>query len=119
MDTAYVVVDAKSIRDWYAGVDVSEDRDFEKESVAVAKGAVVPGFGPQGLRPSVEAGFHAVLGTFVVHTHAVQANLCAAAPKEKRWYGSSSPMPGSPPCGFPISILDSVSPCKSGMPGSE
>lgn len=83
MDTAYVVVDAKSIRDWYAGVDVAEDRDFEKESVAVAKGAVVPGFGPQGLRPSVEAGFHAVLGTFVVHTHAVQANLlCCSAEGE-------------------------------------
>lgn len=75
MDAAYVVVDAKAIREWYAGVDVKEDRDFEKESVAVAKGAAVPGFGPQGLRPSVEAGFHAILGNFVVHTHAVQANL--------------------------------------------
>jgi hypothetical protein len=56
-------------------VNLAEDRDFEKESVAVAKGAVVPGFGPQGLRPSVEAGFHAILGSFVIHTHAVQANL--------------------------------------------
>ena len=80
MDQAYVVVDAKSIREWYAAVDLKEDRDFEKESVAVAKGAVVPGFGPQGLRPSVEAGFHAILGTFVIHTHAVQANLlCCSA----------------------------------------
>ena len=75
MDAAYVVVDAKAIREWYAGVDLGEDRDFEKESVAAAKGAVVQGYGPQGLRPSVEAGFHAVLGNFVVHTHAVQANL--------------------------------------------
>ena len=83
MDTAYVVVDAKRIRDWYAGVNVAEDRDFEKESVAVAKGAVVPDFGPQGLRPSVEAGFHAVLGNFVIHTHAVQANLlCCSAEGE-------------------------------------
>jgi ribulose-5-phosphate 4-epimerase/fuculose-1-phosphate aldolase len=83
MDAAYCVVDAKGIRDWYASVDMAEDRDFEKESVAIAKGAVVPGFGPQGLRPSVEAGFHAVLGTFVVHTHAVQANLlCCSAEGE-------------------------------------
>lgn len=83
MDAAYVVVDAKKIREWYASVNLDEDRDFEKESVAVAKGAVVPGFGPQGLRPSVEAGFHAVLGNFVVHTHAVQANLlCCSAEGE-------------------------------------
>ena len=75
MDAAYVVVNAKEIREWYASVDLAEDRDFEKESVVVAKGAIVPNFGPQGLRPSVEAGFHAVLGNFVVHTHAVQANL--------------------------------------------
>jgi rhamnose utilization protein RhaD (predicted bifunctional aldolase and dehydrogenase) len=80
MDDAYVVVDAKAIRQWYSGVNLAEDRDFEKESVAAAKGAVVPGFGPQGLRPSVEAGFHAVLGSFVIHTHAVQANLlCCSA----------------------------------------
>lgn len=80
MDAAYVVVDAKAIREWYAGVDLGEDRDFEKESVTAAKGAVVEGYGPQGLRPSVEAGFHAVLGNFVIHTHAVQANLlCCSA----------------------------------------
>lgn len=83
MDAAYCVVDAKGIRDWYASVDMAEDRDFEKESVAVAKGAVIEGVGPQGLRPSVEAGFHAVLGTFVLHTHAVQANLlCCSAEGE-------------------------------------
>ena len=83
MDAAYVVVDAKKIREWYAAVDLTADRDFEKESVAVAKGAIVPGIGPQGLRPSVEAGFHAVLGNFVVHTHAVQANmLCCSAEGE-------------------------------------
>jgi len=75
MDQAYVVVDAKAIREWYASVDVQEDRDFEKESVAVAKDSGVKGFGPQVLRPSVEAGFHAVLGNFVIHTHAVQSNL--------------------------------------------
>ncbi len=83
-DQAYVVVDAAAIRAWYAAVDLAEDRDFEKESVAVAKGAVVPDYGPQGLRPSVEAGFHAGLGPFVVHTHAVQANLlCCSAEGER------------------------------------
>jgi len=81
---AYVVVNAKEIRQWYASVNMNDDRDFEKESTAIAKEAVVPGAGPEGLRPSVEAGFHAVLGNYVVHTHAVYANLlcCSAEGRE-------------------------------------
>ena len=31
------------------------------------------------LRPSVEAGFHSILKTFVVHTHSVYANLAACS----------------------------------------
>ncbi len=30
-------------------------------------------------RPSVEAGFHSILKTFVVHTHSVYANLAACS----------------------------------------
>lgn len=82
-DTAYVVVNAKTIREYYAGVDLNEDRDFEKESVAVAKDSISKEMGPQGLRPSVEAGFHAILGNYVVHTHSVYSNVvCCSAEGE-------------------------------------
>lgn len=74
-ETGYVVVNAKTIRHYYESVDLTEDRDFEKESVMVAKDSISKEMGPQGLRPSVEAGFHAVLGNYVVHTHSVYANV--------------------------------------------
>ena len=52
---------------------------MEKEGSARAKADVRHIDGLADLRPSVEAGFHSILKTFVVHTHSVYANLAACS----------------------------------------
>jgi rhamnose utilization protein RhaD (predicted bifunctional aldolase and dehydrogenase) len=71
----YVVINYRNIQDYYQAVDLSLDKDYEKESVEYAKANVVPMEGLKTLRPSVEAGFHSILKKYVVHTHPVYANL--------------------------------------------
>ena len=71
----FVVVSYENIKNYYEGVDLSKDVDFEKESVEVAKHNVVEIDGLQVLRPSVEAGFHSILRKYVIHTHPVYANI--------------------------------------------
>lgn len=73
--TAFVGVDKKAISDYYASVDLSVKKDYEKESAEVSKNAVVLLDGIATLRPSVEVGFHAVLKKYVIHTHSVYANI--------------------------------------------
>ena len=76
----YVTVDYRKIRQYYNTVDVAEDRDFEKESLAVNLGSVVLLEGMENRRPSVEVGFHSFLKKNVIHTHSVYANiLCCSA----------------------------------------
>lgn len=77
----FVGVDCKKIKDYYASVDLSVEKDYEKESAEVSKGSVVAIEGLPTLRPSVEVGFHAILKKFVVHTHSVYANLLTCAVK--------------------------------------
>ncbi len=78
----YVTVRYRDVAAYYAGVDTSQDKDFEKESADAAKNSVslLPGM-REGLRPSVEVGFHSVLSNYVIHTHSVYANLLACALK--------------------------------------
>lgn len=71
----FVVVNYENIRNYYGAVDMSQDTDFEKESVEVAKSNVVAMEGLPVLRPSVEAGFHSIMRKYVIHTHPVYANL--------------------------------------------
>ncbi|MCX7711522.1 MAG: class II aldolase/adducin family protein [Clostridia bacterium] len=71
----FVVVNYKNIKTYYEGVDLSQDVDFEKESVEVAKKNVVEMEGLKVLRPSVEAGFHSIMKKYVIHTHPVYANI--------------------------------------------
>lgn len=71
----FVVVNYKDIKNYYENVDLSQDVDFEKESVEKAKKSVVAMEGLKVLRPSVEAGFHSILKKYVIHTHAVYANI--------------------------------------------
>lgn len=79
----YVVVNYKNIKTYYENVDLSQDIDFEKESVDFAKKNVVEMEGLKVLRPSVEAGFHSILKKYVIHTHPVYANIlcCSKAGK--------------------------------------
>lgn len=71
----FVVVDYGNIKCYYENVDLSQDVDFEKESVEVAQKSVVAMEGLPVLRPSVEAGFHSIMKKYVIHTHPVYANI--------------------------------------------
>jgi len=71
----YVVVNYKRIKEYYENVDLSDDRDYEKESGEFVKSNIVEMDGLKTLRPSVEAGFHSIMKKFVIHTHPVYANI--------------------------------------------
>lgn len=71
----YVVVDYKKIREYHQNVDLSENRDYEKESGEFVRACVIPIEGLKPLRPSVEAGFHSILLKHVIHTHPVYGNM--------------------------------------------
>lgn len=73
--TAFVAVDKNMIYNYYNSVDLSVEKDYEKESAEISKASIVPLEGIQTLRPSVEVGFHAILKKYVVHTHSVYGNL--------------------------------------------
>lgn len=73
--TAFVAVDKNKIADYYNSVNLSVEKDYEKESAEISKNSVVALEGVQTLRPSVEVGFHAILKKYVIHTHSVYANI--------------------------------------------
>ena len=73
--TAFVAVDKKTISDYYNSVNLSVNKDYEKESAEISKSSVVELEGIQTLRPSVEVGFHAILKKYIIHTHSVYANV--------------------------------------------
>ena len=77
---AYAVIDYPSLRAFYFGKDPAKLDDVEKAGSAEAKEATRTFEGLPVLRPSVEAGFHALLDTYVLHTHPVYGNLltCSA-----------------------------------------
>ncbi|MEA4889253.1 MAG: class II aldolase/adducin family protein [Clostridiaceae bacterium] len=76
---AYAVLDYQLLRDFYQKTDPAGLADVEKEGSAQAKSAIKPVEGLPSLRPSVEAGFHSLLETYVLHTHPVYANLAACS----------------------------------------
>ncbi|MEN6316563.1 MAG: class II aldolase/adducin family protein [Clostridiaceae bacterium] len=75
----YVIIDYKKIKDYYSGVDLNADHDFEKESAELARQSVQPAPWLKVLRPSVEAGFHSIMKKYVIHTHSVYANILTCA----------------------------------------
>lgn len=78
-ERAYAVLDGAKIRDFYLSSEPSQFADVEKEGAAMVKSHVKQIEGLDTLRPSVEAGFHSILKTYVLHTHAVYANLACCA----------------------------------------
>lgn len=77
-DNGYAVLDYADIRKFYASP--KPEGDIEKAGSEAAKAATQVIEGIPSLRPSVEAGFHSLLDRFVLHTHAVYANLaCCSA----------------------------------------
>ncbi len=77
-DQAYAVLDYQLLRRFYAEPPVGL-ADLEAAGSAQASQASRTIAGLDQLRPSVEAGFHALLDTFVLHTHSVYANLAACS----------------------------------------
>ena len=82
-DHAYAILDCKAISAFYADNEPADLTDVEKEGAACTKANTKHIDGLDDLRPSVEAGFHSILKTFVGHTHSVYANL-ACCSKECR-----------------------------------
>ncbi len=78
-DKAYAVLDCAALRDFYLNHEPGDLADVEKEGSAMAKSCIKTIEGLAALRPSVEAGFHSILKTYVVHTHSVYANLACCA----------------------------------------
>ena len=73
----YAVLNGANIRDFYLNNEPSAFENAETSGSECTKANVVPVEGLAVLRPSVEAGFHSILKTFVLHTHSVYANLAA------------------------------------------
>lgn len=78
-DKGYAVLDAAAVRAFYLNNEPSQLEDVEKQGAACAKENTKVIDGLEALRPSVEAGFHSILKTFVLHTHSVYANLAACS----------------------------------------
>ena len=78
-DKAYAVLDYEALRRFYYGNEPAQLADVEKLGSACAKENTKLIEGMDALRPSVEAGFHSILKTFVCHTHSVYANLAACS----------------------------------------
>lgn len=73
-DNGYVMLDYARLLGYYSSVDLAGDIDFEADNKRNTKECILEG-GAAGLRPSVEAGFHARMKSCVIHTHSVYANM--------------------------------------------
>ncbi len=78
-DRAYAVLDYEALRKFYYGADPAGLEDVEKAGSDQAKANTRVIEGLPALRPSVEAGFHSILDTYVAHSHSVYANLCTCS----------------------------------------
>lgn len=78
-DQAYAVLDYAQLSAWYRGESPADLPDVEAAGSAKARELTQQVEGLKPLRPSVEAGFHALLDRYVAHTHSVWANLAACS----------------------------------------
>ena len=78
-DKAYAVLDYEALRAFYHGSNPADFEDVEKAGSTKAKEVTRTIEGLAALRPSVEAGFHSILDTYVAHSHSVYANLAACS----------------------------------------
>ena len=78
-DKAYAVLDYEALRGFYNNTDPATLADVEKAGSEQAKANTKAVDGLAALRPSVEAGFHSILDTYVAHSHSVYANRAACS----------------------------------------
>lgn len=82
--SAYAVMDYASIRAFYNGSEQTMFEDVEKAGSERAKAGTLSIDGLAQVRPSVEAGFHSLLGRFVIHSHSVYTNFACCAVEMKQ-----------------------------------
>ena len=78
-DKAYAVMNCEALRRFYLDSEQADFEDVEKAGSAKAKELTLQIEGLAALRPSVEAGFHSLLDTYVAHSHSVYANLATCS----------------------------------------
>ncbi len=78
-DKAYAVLNYAELRAFYNDSQIADFADVEKAGSTKAKEVTLTIDGLAALRPSVEAGFHSLLDTYVAHSHSVYANLAACS----------------------------------------
>ena len=88
-ETAYAVLDYQSIRSFYRHTSPEQLDDVEASGSAKTKESIVAVSGLEPLRPSVEAGFHAMLDRFVLHSHSIYANLAACSEQGRETAGKA------------------------------
>ena len=76
-DNGYAVLDGNALRRFYRENNPEDFEDCEAAGAQCVKENILTVEGLPVLRPSVEAGFHSILKTYVLHTHSVFANLAA------------------------------------------
>ena len=76
---ACAVLDGAAIREFYLTQELGQFADVEQAGSDKVKECTRTVEGLEALRPSVEAGFHSILRTYVLHTHSVYANLACCA----------------------------------------
>lgn len=70
-----VAIDYDKLSKYYNALDFSSVS--ESDSANFINSCVLEKIGSENLKPSIEAGFHALLGKYVIHTHSVYANIIA------------------------------------------
>lgn len=83
-EKAYAVMNLKALQDFYLRHEAQDFDDVEAAGAALAKESTLEIAGLATLRPSVEAGFHAILDRYVAHSHSVYANLVACTSESER-----------------------------------
>jgi rhamnose utilization protein RhaD (predicted bifunctional aldolase and dehydrogenase) len=76
-ETGYAAVDYQRIV-----MKIHDDCDNDG-FVELCNKALVEGYHSGAVRPSIETGFHALLGTFVIHSHSVYANILTCSKEGK------------------------------------
>ena len=76
---AYAVLNYKKLQEFYEKFSPDAFENPEKAGTEQAAACTLQIDELESLRPSVEAGFHAILKRFVVHTHSVYVNLAACS----------------------------------------
>lgn len=73
-DFGFVVINGEQMRQFYEA-NHGTSRDTNKESMEMAMASMININGEKASRPSIEAGFHSLLGKYVLHLHPVYTNV--------------------------------------------